>query len=222
MRSLPTIEVFQDLSFSAVDGDWIAQRDALINKATGPWHHDTEMEARVVDAGVRSGNTMLALRRDGDESIPAAVVTLFPEGHNGYKVTNIVPRETHALTERQYNAVLDDFIKRVVMPAAPDCDVRLSKDRESPRDWTSEAAANALWAFSLAANKSTGSAHPMDRARWMAFIVEHHRSGTGNLNPSLLARWLVEADDWPDDTAHDLAIEFESAIELLTYYDEHH
>lgn len=218
MRSLPTIEVFQNLSFTAVDGDWVAVRDALISKATTPWHHDTEMESRVVG----SSNTMLALRRDGDENIPAAVVTLFPEGLSGYKVTNIVPRETHALTERQYNAVLNDFTKRVVMSAVPGCDVRLSKDKESPRDWTSDAAANALWIFSLAANKSTGSAHPMDRERWMAFLVEHHRSGTDSLGPSLLARWLVEADNWPDDTAHDLAIEFESAIELLTYYDEHH
>ena len=220
MRSLPTIDVFQDLTFTTPNGDVAALREALINKATGAWHHDTEMESRVVDTSGRAGKTMLALRRDGDERVQAAVVTLFPV-ERGFKVTNIVPSKTHSLNERQYNAVLDDFVKCVVVSVVPASDIRLSKDKESPLDWTSETAAAALWNFSQAANKSTGSSHPMDRARWLAFVVEHHRNGSDSLSPSLLARWLVDGECWPDDTAHDLAIEFESSIELLAYYDKH-
>lgn len=219
MRSFPTIDVFQDLTFTVPDGDVAALRQTLIHKAIGVWHHDTEMEARVVDARGRAGNTMLAFRREGDALIQAAVVTLFP-AEGGFKVTNIVPSKMHSLTERQYNAVLADFVQNVVSPAVPEGEIRLSKDKEGPLDWTSEAAATALWTFSRAANKSTGSSHPMDRDRWLAFVVEHHRSGRDALSPSRLARWLVEADCWPDDTAHDLAIEFESSIELLNYYDK--
>lgn len=215
MRSLSSIEVFQDLSLIAGDGDGIALRQALIGEAKGVWHHDLEMESRAYE------NTLLALRRDGDEMIPAAVVTLFPEGDVGYKVTNVVPSELHMLTHHQYNSVLKDFIERVAKRVFLSIEIRLSKDTASLTDWTSVEAASALAVFSRAANKSTGSSHPSDRARWMAFIVKHHQSRRDNLDPSVLARWLSEADGWPEDIAHELAIEFESGLDLLAYYDGH-
>ncbi|EJL81229.1 hypothetical protein PMI16_04835 [Herbaspirillum sp. CF444] len=221
MRNLPSIEVFQDLSLTAVDGDGIALRKALINEAKGLWHHDLEMESRAIGLGTGSENTLLALRRDGDELIPAAVVTLFPEGDGGYKVTNVVPSELYALTHHQYNSVLKDFIECVAKPTAPAIEIRLSKGTKSLMDWTSAEAASALGIFSRAANKSTGSSHPADRDRWMAFIVQHHQSRRNDLDPSVLARWLSEADGWPEDMAHELAIEFESALDLLAYYDGH-
>ncbi|MFJ3057350.1 hypothetical protein [Herbaspirillum sp. NPDC087042] len=219
MTSFPTIRVFQDLSI-VVEGDSTALRNTLIAGAKDCWHHDTEVESRVAAIGMESEKVLLAFRRDGDDTIPAAVVTLYPEGTSGFKVTNIVPSETYSLTHLQYNMILNDFVAKVVRVAAPDCQILLSKDHEGLTDWTSDEAATALVSFSRAANKSTGSSHPRDKERWLAFIVEHHKSHHKKLDAHMLARWLHEAEKWPEENAHELAIEFESAIELLTFYDE--
>ncbi|MPQ72044.1 hypothetical protein, partial [Pseudomonas sp. MWU12-2323] len=99
---------------------------------------------------------MVAFKRDRDHIAEAAIVMLWPNGLGGLKVANIVPRDAHSLSEREYNAVLQDFVERVVKIASPENTIDLSPALQSPRDWTSESAADALWRFSLAANKSTG------------------------------------------------------------------
>lgn len=58
MRNLPSIEVFQDLSITAVDSDGIALREALANEAKGLWHHDLGMESRGIALGTGSENTI--------------------------------------------------------------------------------------------------------------------------------------------------------------------
>ncbi|TDY25974.1 hypothetical protein B0G81_6471 [Paraburkholderia sp. BL6665CI2N2] len=221
MSSMPTIRVFQDLSVIAVDKDAPALRDKLIATARKPWFHDPEAESRIVGAKLLPGEGMVAFRRERDLDAEAALVTLWPNGAGGYKVTNIVPREANSLSEQQYNVILRDFAETVVKAAAPDSSIELSPDHEGPLDWTSQSAANALWEFCASANKATGASHPSDRQSWMHFLVMQHETGHGRLTPSRLAQWLVKADKWPEDVANDLAIEYESAIELLDYYDGH-
>lgn len=221
MSSMPTIRVFQDLSFTPVDKDALALREKLIATAQKPWHHDPIAESRIVGAKLLPGEGMVAFKRERDSDAEAAIVTLWPNGAGGYKVTNIVPSEANSLSEQQYNVILRNFAETVVKTASPDSSIELSPDHEGPLNWTSQPAANALWQFCISANKLTGASHPSDRQSWMHFLVTQHKTGHGELTPSRLAQWLVRADKWPEDVANDLAVEYESAIELLDYYDGH-
>lgn len=221
MSSLPTMEVFQDLSFTPPDRNAAALRALLLANTRTPWYHDTETESRIIGAKLTASEGMIAFKRERDGIAEAAIMTLWPNGSGGFKVTNIVPRETHSLSEQEYNAVLRDFTERVVKVASPDSTIDLSPDRQSPLNWTSKSAADALWHFSISANKSTGTAHPSDQQTWMHFLVTEYKTGHADLTPSRLAHWLAKAASWPDDVAQDLAIEFETAIALLKYYDEH-
>ncbi|CAN7790085.1 hypothetical protein LJR034_009024 [Caballeronia sp. LjRoot34] len=221
MSSLPTLEVFQDLSFTPPDKNAAALRAMLVAKVRKPWYHDTETESRIIGTKSTASEGIIVFKRERDDIAEAAIMTLWPNGAGGFKVTNIVPRDTHSLNEREYNAVLRDFTERVVRIASPDSTIDLSPDRQSPLDWTSKSAADALWHFSISANKLTGSAHPSDQQQWMHFIVSEYKTGHANLTPSRLAHWLAKAAGWSDDVAQDLAIEFETAIALLKYYDKH-
>jgi len=78
--------------------------------------------------------------------------------------------------------------------------------------------ATCLRNFSHLANKGTGSAHPSDRQRWNAFVLSAHETGS-NLDASMLARWLMEVEDWPSEVAEQLAVEYEYGRELLGYAD---
>jgi hypothetical protein len=130
-------------------------------------------------------------------------------------VSNIVPKEVRQLNFDQYNHILNEF-DRFAKAAADSIGLRveLSSPEQSIEDWLSPDSAKLLKAFSLLANKSTGSSHPMDRERWYDFLIALHRSGE---NPSvgLLERWLIEEEHWPDDVAFDLVCEYEFARGLL-------
>ena len=146
----------------------------------------------------------------------------FGEGrdHTSWSVNNIVPTTAARLSEGQYNAILEDFRARFVEPVAARLGLRveMGKTAEGLEDWMSDEAADKLRNFSAAANKSTGSAHPLDKERWFGFLVAVHESGKAP-DASTLQRWLTEEDDWPQEIAAELAIEFENGLALLKYYD---
>jgi hypothetical protein len=96
--------------------------------------------------------------------------------------------------------------------------LELSSPEQSIGDWLSPESANRMKAFSHLANKSTGSTHPMDRERWFDFLLALHRSGE-NPNVGLLRRWLVEEEQWFDETAFELVCEYEFARGLLGRFD---
>ena len=164
---------------------------------------------------------VILFRRDAGQNHPAAGLTLWGNG-DGYYVPNIVPLETGSLTFTQYNAVLADFIARIAAPVTAQFGftVKTTEPKQTIDDWLSPDAALKLRRFSGAANKSTGASHPSDERRWFDFLVAVHRSGDQPATDRL-ARWLREVDGWDEDTAHNLAGDFETAIALLTYYDEH-
>jgi hypothetical protein len=71
---------------------------------------------------------------------------------------------------------------------------------------------NALRAFS--ANK-LGASHPYDRERWLRFLIRAHMDHV-ELDATTLSRWFIEEEHWDEDRAHDLAIQFDFARELLS------
>lgn len=213
------IEVFRDLTLRGPVGRRPELREALIAEAKAPWQPDLERTADAAQHGLIAEDVLL-FQRGGDADLPPAGLTLLAN-HDGYYVPNIVPLEVGELTYTQYNAILADFIARVVEPIAAryDYEIETTEPRQTLEDWVSNDTVVKLRHFSRLANKSTGASHPMDERRWFDFIIAVHRAGE-RLDADLLARWLHEADGWGQDSAHRLASNYEKSLGLLQYYDE--
>ena len=127
-----------------------------------------------------------------------------------------MPGEVSELSHDQYNAILMDFHDNVLRKLSTDFPVTMiaSGDQRRLDDILSPEAMTLLNRFCGLANKSTGSAHPLDKERWYDFLIM-----VGSQRPALTAhdlmRWLTEVDAWPARTAQDLVIEFEFAVGLL-------
>ncbi|MBN8805536.1 MAG: hypothetical protein J0H81_10675 [Sphingopyxis terrae] len=214
------IEMYRDMSLTVPPGMAGALRAALIEAAVAPWRFDAE-RAEEIRRNAVSSEDVLLFRHDAIDQLPAAGLTLWGRG-GGYYIPNIVPLEARSLSYSEYNAILVDFVDRVARPV---CDrleigIELSSASQSLEDWTTEDVAIRLRRFSAAANKSTGASHPMDQRRWFDFLVASHRAGR-ELDVETLARWLREVDGWDEETAYDLAGNYQNALALLAYYDEH-
>jgi hypothetical protein len=90
---------------------------------------------------------------------------------------------------------------------------------EQIEDKLSQSAFDALTRFSALANKSTGASHPYDRQRWFDFVIQAHLESS-DLDSDFLERWLIESEDWPQDQASDLAIEYDRSRALLARFAE--
>lgn len=212
------VEVFQDLVLRvALDSRRLA-RDALIKNATHPWAHGRDWEQKIASGAVAERDVLVFEREAGDGI--EAVGLVLSSRDEGYVTTNIVPREVRELGRHRYNLALQDFVAKVAEPAARVAGfaVELGSATQGLDDWLSKDAADALRSFSSAANKATGSAHPMDQRRWFAFLIAVHR-GAADFDADRLIRWLCEIEGWSDDKAHDLAIQYEFGLALLNAYD---
>jgi hypothetical protein len=184
-----------------------------------PWRHAAERETSFV-ALLADGEDAIAIQRDAVDGLPACGLTLWQEG-DGYKVTNIVPLESGELGIECYNTLLDDFVRRVAEPASEGgelFELEISSPLAAIEDWMSPETATALRRFSALANKSTGSAHPLDRQRWFAFVIHAYRDNR-RADTGQLTRWLIEVEGWPPELAHELAGEYETGIALLEQFE---
>lgn len=218
MPNRPSLEVFQDLFLRGPSEERGKLRDALINEAAPPWRHASDKEADISLHATDDDDVLVFERSEGD-GLAAAGLVLWSTA-DGYKITNIVPLEVNSLSYSAYNAILQDFGSRLARPAAiaTGFQIETSAAHESINDWLAPSSAEALRRFSTLANKSTGAAHPLDKERWLAFLIDVYRR-TPAFDADRLVRWLIEVERWPEGTAHDLAIQYEFAIELLEHYD---
>ncbi len=213
-----SIEVFQNLNLKGcLSASSI--RAGILAQVQAPWHHDQEREEDI-RGHASDGEDVIVLVRDEFDDVDESGMVLWQEGE-GYRVSNIVPRNVGELGITKYNAILQDFVARIAEPAASSSgfDIELTSPHQSLDDWLDAEAATALRRFSRSANKSTGAAHPMDRARWYAFLIATHHTSK-RLDTDQLVRWLVEVEHWSEDTAHELAIDYEFALGLLEQYDQ--
>jgi hypothetical protein len=209
------LEVFRDLNLRGSATQLDAFRAALIERIVPPWVR-SEAEERY-SASIRGNQDVLVLCREPDLSTPAARVFLW-RNDDCYQVSNIVPIETSELGRGDYNNVLNDFILRVAEPAAnaTGISVEVTGSRQGLENWTTPQVASALRRFSHLANKSTGSAHWLDKERWFEFIVRSH-DYEKPLDTNQLGRWLVEVENWSEDKAHELVLEYEFGQALLEF-----
>lgn len=207
------MKVFKEYQVSGTPEQLIAFRDRLVGQKPAQWEHSSRFES-IVNGTYES----FTVPRSGDT--PAATVALFlSKSGTSAKVVNVVPNESRSLTMRQYNDVLKEFVS-FATPIARNLDLEISETGEDAKitRWISKDAEEALLGFSNAANKSTGSAHPMDFDRWARFIIRIHRE-KGRLPSDLLGRYLVEELGWQEEKAHDLMLEYEFGLALLKVSD---
>ncbi len=218
MANEADIEVFQDLRLRGGLGGRDGIRRALISSTSSPWRHAVDREKEIRDVAGENDD-VIAFESAASGGLDAVALVLWAQGE-GYEVTNIVPLEVGELGYRRYNLALQNFVDVVAEPAARKSvfKIEMTAAKQGLRDWLSPDAVDALRSFSVAANKATGSAHPMDRRRWFSFLLAAHRDRRG-LDPERLTRWLTEVEGWPEDQAHDLAIEYEFGLALLDEYD---
>lgn len=148
-------------------------------------------------------------------------MALFPKGDDvSWYVPNVVPLESGQLSHLEYNDILTEFYDELVKPIADDAGIetKISSGHVEAADMLGEDAARCLRQFSTGANKSTGSSHPCDRERWLAFIYQAC-SLDESVDIGLLERLLLE-QGWDERRANDLVIEFEFGRDLIKYMDE--
>ncbi|POD96800.1 hypothetical protein BVY06_05600 [Pectobacterium odoriferum] len=212
------LEVFQDLTIeSSIKINSL--RDKLTAQAHGEWGHDIERENEISDAALVDED-VIVFNRAAFDDIDESCLILWQYG-NQYKVTNIVPRNSGELGIRKYNIILNDFFNEIVIPMHKEgfLNFNISAQLKTIDSWLDESAADALMKFSRLANKSTKASHPLDQKRWLNFLIKAHRSAI-KPDASELMRWLCEICEWPDETASDLAIEYEFSLSLLNEYDK--
>ena len=213
------LEVFKDLTIYG-DGDPGPFIEAATTQLPRAWTRNWERENELKKVALTSEDRYVAFSRASSDGIPAATVFLTQSGST-LKVTNIVPQKLGSLTYAQYNVILDDFVSQIARPAVDRLGFRmdLTPGHLPITHWLSEEAARRLKRFSGAANKATGSTHPMDFKRWVAFLIQTHREDW-RLDVETLARWLTEEEGWGEEEAAKLSMEFEFARDLLKIYDE--
>ena len=133
-------------------------------------------------------------------------------------VSNIIPIERHQLEHSEYNRVLESFYESVFKPYADkeQLEHTMTGSEAGLERWLDQPTARLLQTFSTSASRGTGASHPNDRERWNAFVLSAYQTGS-SLDPATLARWLVESEDWSPEIAEQLALEYESGLDLLAY-----
>jgi hypothetical protein len=209
------LEVFRDFTVSGRDVPLVFEK--LRQDPPPAWRVNDQATDDLDDQSI--GEKHLVLQVEPKAGRPSANVFLFFIGKE-LKVTNIVPREVHQLTRYQYNHIVEELNDWVLKLSAEGMSIKptITEDRFDVTTLLGSEAAKALQAFSSSANKNTGSSHPLDRDRWFKFLILAHRN-SAKIDTQSLYRWLTEEEEWPEDQADRLAIEFEFASDLLNDYD---
>jgi hypothetical protein len=211
------LEVFQDLHLRSQSA-FSDIRERLLATVKTPWSHCVEHEQKMKGYAHDAEDVIVFIREPFGEIVEAALV-LWQEP-TGYRVTNIVPRKVGELGTTKYNIILQDFVEKVARPASVEgvFDVDLSSSRQGLNDWVDDPVSELLKSFSALANKSTGASHPRDQERWFKFLIAAYLA-PARLDSDQLVRWLSEIEGWSIDTAHELARDYEFALQLLEKYD---
>ena len=94
----------------------VSIRNCILDQSRKPWYHDTMHEKKVKE-GMAGCRDVIALSCDSFDGLPEVGLVLLQE-NKGYKLFNITPRDLGELGVGKYNKILQDFINKVVEPAA--------------------------------------------------------------------------------------------------------
>lgn len=214
---MTALDVFQELSVAHPLGP-AAARAVILGALDDLWIHRPDAE---LDASLDPLQSVLSLERPTTDKLPGVTLWMYSDKSGRLSVSNIVPITPGELGLAGYNAALNHFLQAVIQPACETSPltVSITPSTLSIQDWAGASAAKALTSFSNLANKSTGRGHPRDEERWLAFLLEAHKSDSA-LTSEQLSRWLIEVARWPVDTAHQLASEYALSRSLLSLHDK--
>jgi hypothetical protein len=215
------MEVFREMYLRGEPDKLAETMDEIERRLTTGWTRDRDAEESLMSVGVEYGDTYCYIFRTvegGHLPIASLFISEMDREPGVLHVSNISPREVGQLSIGEYNAILEDFHERFARPSAQTMGVtiELTEEEADLRRWLSEAAAIKLRTFCKLANRGTGGAHPLDRNRWLDFVVSAHREGS-RLEAATLRRWLIEVEGWYPEVADRLAGEYEFSGEVLTF-----
>lgn len=190
--------------------------DAAEAAASGGWARDRSKDDEMRRGG--GGDPWFTFTLTGHSTLPTTFVfvTQRHKTSSALYVPNAISPARDHLTYDEYNQLLASFADGVLAPlkAAGKIDFALfGSDIDLTRQLP-QAVYDRLRRFSVAANKRTGSSHPLDQERWMDFLIAVDDARI-RLDSQTLARWLVESEGWDADQASRLAEEYEFGRELL-------
>jgi hypothetical protein len=182
--------------------------EKISQNASSGWERDTESEQKL--ASISGGNQFCFTYKAPPQD---ACQLWIVEHDNRLVVTNIVPLEKSELSISDYNRLLNHFVNSCLL--STEIKYSLSKENIDLSDILSEDSSQKFYAFSRAANKSTGHAHPLDEERWLEFIYSMVKHQEG-IDPDELTYFLRE-DGWPKHTAFNLALDMEYGYRAIEF-----
>jgi hypothetical protein len=188
--------------------------------ATGGWIRDHSKDEDMKRYGSRETWFMFTLCNH--PTLPPASLFI-TQKHSSDKlyVPNILPIAQDRLNYDEYNQIMHSFAESVLKPLKDQNKIGYNlsgTDTDLSEQLPSEIFGRLLQ-FSRAANKNTGSTHPLDQERWMGFLVACAQTHI-ELDSQMLARWFVEVEGWDVEQASRLAEEYEFGRELLHQYQQ--
>ena len=184
--------------------------------ATGGWVRDRSKDEEMRQYG---DGAWFTFSLTGHETLPPAFLFITQKDSTGtLYVPNVLSPARDRLNYEEYNQILRSFAEAVLVLLESQSAIEFSLDdmeidlaKKLPQQ-----VYDCLCLFSQAANKKTGSSHPLDLERWLAFLVVIDETQV-ELDSHTLARWLVEVEGWEDEQASRLAEEYEFGRELLQH-----
>ncbi len=208
------MQIYSDLTITGNENA-LAELLARFDRSGGSlaWERDMAVEAQLGIPVV--GRELRGYKQTNEEAETPAHLWLKVSPRE-LEVTNIVPDKQSELSKEAYYKLIVSF-RNTVLAVAPDLPIKVSDPvlDVAPGELLTESGYKLLRTFSTLANRSTGVAHPRDRERWNAFIIELHRRRV-KVAPDDLQRVLIEHENWPEAKAGELAFLFESEQSLLS------
>jgi hypothetical protein len=184
------------------------------------WNRDHTLEEE--HGHIVSPRRLFCFTFDGDDRFPRSSILLIEDEPGRLRLSNIFSRILSELEIGQSNDLLEEFYWRILEPCAGSMGLRAEL---TPRDknlshWLTDKAAGKFRRFSAGANRRAGYLLPLDRKRWLEFILAAHQEAS-ELDAVTLRRWLVEIEGWSPEVADQLAREYAFGEELLTFSESH-
>jgi len=185
--------------------------------ATGGWARDRSKDEEMQRTG--GGGAWFTFALSGHKTLPSAFLFITQKGSaDTLYVPNVISPARDRLNYEEYNQILQSFTESVLAPLKSQSTIEfgLGGMEIDLAERMPQQVYDCLRLFSRAANKRTGSTHPLDLERWLDFLVAIDEAQV-ELDSHTLARWLVEVEGWEGEQASRLAEEYEFGRELLQH-----
>ncbi|MFN6385865.1 MAG: hypothetical protein ACK400_17490 [Pseudanabaena sp.] len=208
------MKVFRNLKLIGAASQQTRLIDLIEQQLSNGWVRDRKREAELKS---QHGYDYTIFTCSKTASRPAAELSLITDKNGYLYVSNIVPKELGETSEDQYNAILEEFLNQFVEYAANELDIQIitTPDERSIDNAMSPEMSQLLKQFS-AANKTSGGTHPLDKRRFLNFIVQAHNERS-LLDEIELIELLLD-EGWSNSHAQNLSSKYSFGRDLLKCY----